>query len=101
MVIEYLKFLVTPEKREEFIAKDREIWTPAIAEYPGFLSKEVWINPEIAEEIIIIVRWSTREQWKAIPTNFLAKIETEFANAVGENTYKLVESKEYQLRKFP
>lgn len=101
MVLEYLKFLVSPELREKFIEKDREIWTSALAKYPGFLSKEIWINPKIAEEIVIIVRWKTRQEWKAIPIDTLEAIEKQFAASMGENEYKLVESKEYQLRKFP
>ncbi len=101
MVIEYLKFFVSPELREEFIEKDREIWSPPLKNYPGFISKEVWINPEIAEEIIIIVRWQSREQWKAIPIEKIDATERKFAASLGENKYKLLESKEYQLRKFP
>ncbi|MGF1490502.1 MAG: TIGR03792 family protein [Prochloraceae cyanobacterium] len=101
MAIEYLKFFVSPELREKFIETDREIWTSALAKYPGFLSKEVWINPEIPEEIIIIARWKTRQEWKAIPIDILEAIEREFAASMGENEYKLVESKEYQVRKFP
>ncbi len=101
MVIEYLKFLVSPELREEFIEKDREIWTSGIAKYPGYLGKEVWIDPEKAEEIVIILRWKTRQQWKAIPVKALEKIEKQFASSMGENKYKLVESSEYQIRKFP
>lgn len=101
MVIEYLKFLVSPELREKFIETDREIWTSALAKCPGFLSKEVWINSEKAEEIIVIVRWKTRQEWKDIPANVLESTEKQFAESMGENEYKLVESKEYQVRKFP
>ncbi len=101
MVVEYLKFLVAPELREKFIQKDAEIWTPAIASYPGFLGKEVWISPTVAEEIMIVIRWETRQLWKAVPLDILEATEQKFAVAVGENKYELIESKEYQLRKFP
>ena len=101
MVLEYLKFLVDPELREKFIQKDAEIWTPAIASYPGFLGKEVWISPKVPEEVIIVIRWETRQLWKAVPQDILDATEQKFAVAVGENKYELIESKEYQLRKFP
>ncbi|MBH8556168.1 TIGR03792 family protein [Nostocaceae cyanobacterium CENA357] len=100
MVIELLKFKLTPNIRENYIQQDAEIWTTALAEYPGFLGKEVWINPNDSTEIILIMRWATREQWKAIPLEDLVAIESRFAQALGE-TYKLVESAEYQVRKFP
>ncbi len=86
--------------RERYIHQDAEIWTTALAQYPGFLGKEVWINPNDSTEILLIMHWATREQWKAIPLEDLAAIESRFAQSVGE-TYELVESAEYQVRKFP
>jgi uncharacterized protein (TIGR03792 family) len=100
VVIELLKFQVDPNQRENFIQKDGEIWTTALAKYPGFLGKEVWINPNNPTEVIFIIRWETLEQWKAIPQADLEKIEQKFAQAL-TNTYQLIESAEYQVRKFP
>ncbi|MBE9007881.1 TIGR03792 family protein [Fortiea sp. LEGE XX443] len=100
MVIELLKFQTDPNLREKFIQKDAEIWTTALAKYPGFLSKEVWINPNNPSEVTLIIRWETREQWKAISPADLAVIDGKFAQALG-NTYQMVELAEYQVRKFP
>ncbi|MBD2344405.1 TIGR03792 family protein [Anabaena subtropica] len=100
MVIEFLKFRVDPSWRETFIQKDAEIWTTALAKYPGFLGKEVWINPNDPTELVLIIHWKTKEQWKAIPVVDLQAIEQKFSQAVS-NSYELVESGEYQVRKFP
>ncbi|OUL21693.1 cyanobacterial protein, TIGR03792 family [Nostoc sp. T09] len=100
MVIELLKFKIAAEMRETYIQKDAEIWTTALAKYPGFLGKEVWINPNDPTEIIFVIRWATREHWQAIPPEELEAVEQKFAAALGD-TYDLVESAEYQLRKFP
>ncbi len=100
MVIEFLRFQVTPALREKFVQKDEEIWTPALAKFPGFISKEVWINPQEAAEVILVIRWATREQWKSISVKELEKIEARFAQQMGK-TYKLIESSEYQVRKLP
>ncbi|MBW4642958.1 MAG: TIGR03792 family protein [Goleter apudmare HA4340-LM2] len=100
MVIELLRFKVAAELRESYIQKDAEIWTIALAKYPGFLGKEVWINPHDATEVMMIIRWATREQWLAIPQAELKAIEDKFAQALG-NSYELLESSEYQVRKFP
>ncbi|NEO27376.1 MAG: TIGR03792 family protein [Kamptonema sp. SIO4C4] len=99
MVIEWLQFWVNPQEREKFVQADTKIWTPVLARYPGFCGKEVWVAPD-SPEIIIIVRWETREQWKAIPQAVLTDTEAQFAQVMG-NTYDLLEVKEYQLRKFP
>ncbi|MBF2019052.1 MAG: TIGR03792 family protein [Hydrococcus sp. C42_A2020_068] len=101
MVIEWLKFRVSPQSREKFIQKDEEIWTATLAKYPGFLGKEVWINPSAPEEIVLVARWQTREEWKAIPQKDLDETERQFAQAMGEGRYQMIETGEYQVRKFP
>ncbi|HEY9853729.1 MAG TPA: TIGR03792 family protein [Leptolyngbyaceae cyanobacterium] len=100
MVIEWLKFKVDPERREEFIQKDAQIWTPLIANSAGFISKEVWIDPHDASQVVVVIRWESREQWYSFPKDLLDKTEAEFALAMG-NSYQMIESGEYQVRKFP
>ncbi|QLE55699.1 TIGR03792 family protein [Nostoc sp. TCL26-01] len=97
MVIEFLKFKVDPNLRENYIQKDAEIWTAALAEYPGFLGKEVWINPDDPTEVIFLIRWTTLELLQAIPTSDAEKIEQRFAQAVG-HTHELVQSGVYQVQ---
>lgn len=97
MIIELLKVKVTPEYREQFIQKDAEIWTIAIARIPGFLGKEVWINPNQPEEVILVIRWATREQWKSIPLAQLEEISKQFAHHMGNISYELLDSSEYQV----
>ncbi|ARV57894.1 cyanobacterial protein, TIGR03792 family [Nostocales cyanobacterium HT-58-2] len=100
MIIELLKVKVPPEQREKYIQKDAEIWTTALAKYPGFLGKEVWINPNDTTEIVLVIHWATRENWKSIPQAELNAIERKFSEALGKS-YPIVESSEYQVRKFP
>ena len=100
MVIEWLEFHVKPEAREKFIQKDQKIWTKFLAKQAGFLGKEIWINPAIEEELIIVVHWQTKEQWKAIPQNLLDDTESKFSLAMGKDNYQLLKVKEFQVRKF-
>lgn len=100
MVIEWLKIKVSPELREKFIQKDAEIWNSMLASYPGFLSKEVWINPAIPAELVLVIRWASREQWKSIPLERLTNVEEQFDREFGE-PYQMIETSEYQVRKFP
>lgn len=67
MYVEYLKFRVEPQLREQFVERDREIWTAALAAVPAFEHKELWLNPEDPSELVTIVYWRDRDQWKAIP----------------------------------
>ncbi len=98
MVIEWLNFQVVPELREQFIQKDAEIWTTALSEYEGFLGKEVWISPHELDVVAFVIRWSSFETWQAIPSDRLSEVETRFAEVMGQ-TYTLVDSKAYQVRK--
>jgi uncharacterized protein (TIGR03792 family) len=100
MVIEWLKVKVSPELRDKFIQKDAEIWTSMLASYPGFLSKEVWINPDVSTELVLIIRWESREQWGSIPAEQLAATEQQFNQALG-GEYYFSEEAAYQVRKFP
>lgn len=96
-VIELLKLKIAPEHQEQFIHKDAEIWTQALVSCPGFLGKEVWINSMAATEVILVIRWATREQWKSIPLELLDAIEQRFAQHL-KDTYEIVEVSEYQVK---
>ena len=103
MVIEWLKFEVDSESREQFIQQDEKIWTASLSTYPGFLGKEVWIEPNAPSKVIFTIRWQTREQWKSIPQEDLINIEQKFSTLMEEMniSYKMTASKEFQVRKFP
>ena len=89
MVIEWLQFRVDEEIQDEFVERDRAIWTAALAQYPGFVKKEVWTNPAQPNEVICVIHWATIEQWKAIPVSDLEAIEAEFKGVMGDR-YELL-----------
>ncbi len=99
MVIEWLQFRVEPTQRQHFIQADAEIWTTTLAAYPGFLSKEVWLEPDQDDRVTLVIRWQTREQWHAVPAEVLRATEARFAAAV-RGDYQLLAAQEYQVRKF-
>jgi hypothetical protein len=49
---------------------------------------------------VLIIRWDTREHWDAVPEATLQAIAFKFDAAMGKS-YPIVESSEYQVRKFP
>lgn len=97
MYIEWLKFRVQPELRSQFIQLDQQIWTTFIAKSPAFVSKEIWLNPDQPNEVITLIHWSDREQWKAIPAADVDRVEQSFRMAFGADSYELIEAQEYQI----
>jgi uncharacterized protein (TIGR03792 family) len=100
MDIEYLRFRVDPAQREIFIEQDACIWSSVLEGYPGYLGKEIWINPEDDSEVIVLVRWRSFEEWQAVPPEILQEAETRFQQTMGD-TYELLDSRRYQVRRFP
>ena len=97
MVVELLIVEVAAEDRKKYLQIDRQIWTKAIAQFPGFITKEVWLNPQAPTEVILVIRWRSRQEWKAISVQLLEEIEHQFALKMGSISYKIVESVEYQV----
>ena len=66
-VIEMLRAKCVPGRREEWLQRDAEIWTPALAAHDGYIAKEVWPSIDNPDEVVIIVRWESLAQWKSFP----------------------------------
>ncbi|TVP65057.1 MAG: TIGR03792 family protein [Leptolyngbya sp. LCM1.Bin17] len=101
MVVEWLTFAVDPDHRETFIQVDNDIWTASLSQYPGFISKEVWISPDLLDQVVLIMRWQTRDQWKAIPPAELDAITQRFEAALQGISYRMIDAREYQVRRYP
>lgn len=95
VTVEWLRYKVPINEREAFIKNDDGIWTPFLSKCPGYVDKKVWISSDSPEDIFIIVRWSSREEWKSIPEELLDQTLDKFNSAVGKE-YPILESKEFQ-----
>ncbi|MBD2465291.1 TIGR03792 family protein [Oscillatoria sp. FACHB-1407] len=99
MVVEFLRFTVASELREQFVRLDSDIWTPVLAKTSGFLRKEVWLNSDDPTEVVVVIHWASFEKWQSIPPEDLQKTEEIFSQEMGD-TYQLLESKRYQVQTF-
>ena len=89
--IEHLVFQVKPERLDEWLALDHELWTVGEAErWPGLLRKEVWLNRTVPGEVHCIITWQSLELWFAIDAQWLAENEQKFAARFGPEDYKFV-----------
>lgn len=89
MVIEQLSFQVPLAEQTRFLAADAAIWTATLAGQPGFLGKEVWREAADPDHLHLVIRWTDRSLWQAVPPRLLAETEAAFVGALGV-TYPLV-----------
>ena len=79
IIIEWKTIRIKPEKRGLYLEKDAEIWTPALSREEGFLGKEVWLGED---EIVLVIRWRGRREWKGGPGERLEGLERRFREEV-------------------
>jgi uncharacterized protein (TIGR03792 family) len=94
--VELLEFQVDPLDRQNFIEIDRQIWTTALAQHPAFQHKEIWIDQQRPSIVTIIIHWSNREEWKAIGSQELLDLASQFDKKFSR-PYQLVGEREYTI----
>ncbi len=89
--VEHLVFQVNPERLEEWLELDHELWTVGESQaWPGMIRKEVWVNSLVPGEVHCILYWRDLDLWLAIDQHWLAENEARFAARFGANDYRLV-----------
>jgi uncharacterized protein (TIGR03792 family) len=96
MVIEWLRFTVPVADQARYVACDRDIWTVALAGNAGFLGKEVWVRHDDPTCLNLVIRWASREEWKAVPGALLAATDAAFRAAMGRD-YPVLECIDYEV----
>jgi uncharacterized protein (TIGR03792 family) len=76
-VIEHLKLKVPETARQAWLEAERGSWEPWLARQQGFLGRDLLWNPE-TEEGTLLIRWRSREAWKAIPEQEVDAVQQRF-----------------------
>ena len=82
--VEVLVFQVQPERVEEFLRIDHEVWTLGEAHLPGsekvpFRSKEVWLDDSRPGRVTIVFVWDSLEEWQEVGAPAIqARLQAEF-----------------------
>ena len=90
-VIEMLRAKCAPGHRDEWLVRDAEIWTPALAAHDGYISKEVWPSIDHPDEVVIIVRWASLAQWKSFPDELNVALDARMHDVQLEVTSEALE----------
>lgn len=76
-VIELLRLQVPAADRQAWLEAERRTWQPWLERQPGFLGRDLLWDPR-HEEATLVIRWASREQWKAIPSAEVQRVQGEF-----------------------
>jgi uncharacterized protein (TIGR03792 family) len=94
-VVEHIKLKVPEEARQAWLEAERQSWEPWLARQSGFLSRELLWDSS-TEEGTLLIRWASREQWKAIPHAEIEAVQQRFeqlarrATGSGDNPFPVV-----------
>ncbi len=104
VVVEHLRVQVPAAARAAWLQAERETWEPWLQRQDGFLRRELlWDGG--AEEGILLIHWSSRRQWYAIPQAEIEAVQQQFeaaarrllgrpAGSGGDNPFPMVFSGE-------
>jgi len=95
--IEWLEFRVPLQEQAEFIQQDRLIWDKFLRQYPAFLGKEIWQGIDQPDRLIIVAKWASYQEWKAIPPDKIKAITDRFHHALGKE-YPIIHSHAFSLK---
>ena len=82
-VIEQLRLAVPASHRELWLQAEASSWQPWLEQQSGFEGRELFWDPE-REEGLLLIRWSSREQWKAIPSEEVQRVQEVFEARVNQ-----------------
>ena len=76
-VVEQLRLNVPSDNRQAWLDAEQHSWEPWLAQQDGFLDRQLLWDPK-REEGTLLIRWASREQWKAIPSSEVAAVQERF-----------------------
>jgi len=76
-VVEHLRIQVPDHARDAWMEAEQGSWEPWLAQQDGFLGRDLLWDPT-REEGTLLIRWSSREAWKAIPQEEVEAVQQRF-----------------------
>jgi uncharacterized protein (TIGR03792 family) len=66
MIIELLTFSIDVADQAEWIEVEAGLWTKFLSMQPGFVRKEVWVDPDRPEQVSVVVWWHDKFSWESV-----------------------------------
>ncbi len=84
-VVEHLRVKVPAEGRQAWLAAEEGSWEPWLAQQDGFLDRQLLWDAE-REEGTLLIRWASKDQWKAIPPEVVEAVQARFEELARQAT---------------
>jgi uncharacterized protein (TIGR03792 family) len=84
-VVEHLRVRVPAQGRDAWLQAEQGSWEPWLRQQPGFIGRDLLWDPE-REEGTLLIRWASREQWKAIPEEEVEAVQQRFEQLARQAT---------------
>lgn len=79
-VVEHLRLQVPADARQAWLAAELQTWDPWLREQKGFMRRELlWDGAR--QEGVLLIHWSNRDDWKAIPESEVTAIQQQFESS--------------------
>jgi uncharacterized protein (TIGR03792 family) len=85
VVVEHLRVKVPADGKQAWLTAERGSWEPWLQQQEGFLGRDLLWDPE-REEGTLLIRWASREQWKAIPEAEVEAVQERFEQLARQAT---------------
>ena len=85
VVVEHLRVKVPADGKQAWLQAERGSWEPWLQQQDGFLGRDLLWDPE-REEGTLLIRWASREQWKAIPEADVEAVQERFEQLARQAT---------------
>ncbi|MDA0727721.1 MAG: TIGR03792 family protein [Vulcanococcus sp.] len=85
VVVEHLRIKVPADGRAAWLQAEQGSWEPWLEQQDGYLGRDLLWDSE-REEGTLLIRWASREQWKAIPEAEVEAVQERFEQLAREAT---------------
>ena len=85
VVVEHLRIKVPADGRAAWLQAEQGSWEPWLEQQDGYLGRDLLWDSE-REEGTLLIRWASREQWKAIPEAEVEAVQERFEQLAREST---------------
>ena len=85
VVVEHLRIKVPADGRAAWLQAEQGSWEPWLEKQDGYLGRDLLWDSE-REEGTLLIRWASRQQWKAIPETEVEAVQERFEQLAREAT---------------